>query len=767
MNQAEKKDIQPDYVLDAIFSSSNIYQNLLYDDFEKFKLFKKNIRFKLISKNIILRNNIKKERYISKNSTKINKKNNLKNVFFTDEITINNLQENNNSKNNVLNSINGTINLNIGIDYDNEIKIPRGIFYYPLEKVVRTDDIHILNYIPFFSNLDRFEKVIEKTFPFLDDWFDEIPHNLDDCEKIYNQEFIIWIFFKGIKIISQKLEKIENFNREFFVNLLTIFSNIIGKNSSTIFKISQIFLKNILNKKNNKSNLTPFEDIKNNYSKKTINKKFNFQSNYDGENEINIEISNESSSENNKFFDINFIKKETNKKNNFISLEKENIILSFQKFIIERENVLSLNKLNFNCINEINTKRSIIVDNNLDVEKYKICSIQKNYKISKNKKQKIQINSLKKNLKNIRKKQNEKNVSGNTPLKRMEFYREAYCQICFLYYCPYHFKREYKFYDYEYHNITLHKRYLKRLITNISIRNGLDLTIKDEITNKANFIYNEEQKNSKNKIILNNGIYNNKKKSNKSNFIKTANIMQSKEKLKRLNRSEKLDLNIRKIPHHKQIIETYKLNVNEYKPCLHHDGVCTFENCLCIKIRGSCEKFCSCRGYCKNEYPGCNCPNRCDSNCPCLINMRECDPDICKCFHNDFQNLVNSKDDVNLNISTKKNKEKVNKHINKDICKNINNEKRNLIFDCGNSSIFLNKTKKTSISQSLVAENYGLFAMEVIEKNEFICEYIGELLSKEETDRRSVFNDQLGLNYFFKLNNGYDIDAYRIGNEMR
>jgi histone-lysine N-methyltransferase EZH2 len=62
---------------------------------------------------------------------------------------------------------------------------------------------------------------------------------------------------------------------------------------------------------------------------------------------------------------------------------------------------------------------------------------------------------------------------------------------------------------------------------------------------------------------------------------------------------------------------------------------------------------------------------------------------------------------------------------------------------------------------------YGLFALEDIEENEYICEYSGELLSKEETDRRSVFNDQLGLNYLFGLSYSSDIDAYRLGSKMR
>jgi hypothetical protein len=210
----------------------------------------------------------------------------------------------------------------------------------------------------------------------------------------------------------------------------------------------------------------------------------------------------------------------------------------------------------------------------------------------------------------------------------------------------------------------------------------------------------------------------------------------------------------------KQVIQAYKLNINDYKPCQDHEGDCTTENCVCAKNRSACEKFCFCSESCKSEFPGCFCVNGCNASCSCATNMRECDPDICKCcaFSNLYNDNINNKivnksefNDINLNL-----------FVENDMSNNIN-----LFFDCGNCEIFLGKKKKTCVSNSLVAESYGLFAYEDIEKDEFICEYIGELLSKEETDRRSVFNDQLGLNYFFKLNDAYDIDAYAIGNEMR
>ena len=76
-------------------------------------------------------------------------------------------------------------------------------------------------------------------------------------------------------------------------------------------------------------------------------------------------------------------------------------------------------------------------------------------------------------------------------------------------------------------------------------------------------------------------------------------------------------------------------------------------------------------------------------------------------------------------------------------------------------------TKKTIVSASDLADNYGLFANEIIKKNQFICEYKGELITREESDRRSIFNEFLGNLYFFSLNENFDIDGLLQGNEMR
>ena len=141
-----------------------------------------------------------------------------------------------------------------------------------------------------------------------------------------------------------------------------------------------------------------------------------------------------------------------------------------------------------------------------------------------------------------------------------------------------------------------------------------------------------------------------------------------------------------------------------------------------------CEKYCSCNKFCPNNFSGCQCIDDCNSSesCPCLKENRECNQDTCQqCF------------------------------------------KKNQTKQCMNIDITLGRSKKTAVSKSLLCDGFGLFALEPIKKNEFICEYKGELISKRESDRRTVIDGELGINYLFTLNKSTDIDAYRIGNEMR
>ena len=163
-----------------------------------------------------------------------------------------------------------------------------------------------------------------------------------------------------------------------------------------------------------------------------------------------------------------------------------------------------------------------------------------------------------------------------------------------------------------------------------------------------------------------------------------------------------------------------------------------------LKLRGLCEIFCNCRDYCNKQFEGCKCTDNCLKDCPCFKSGRECDPDICRHCYYDFNKYNIHKNRV------KKIRSLIVKH---NLCKNM--------------YITLNLSLKTVLGKSSICDGLGLFTLEDIEKDEFICEYTGEIISRDESDRRSVIKDQIGLNYLFTVSQQYDIDAYRSGNEMR
>ncbi|CAI5745795.1 unnamed protein product [Peronospora destructor] len=87
---------------------------------------------------------------------------------------------------------------------------------------------------------------------------------------------------------------------------------------------------------------------------------------------------------------------------------------------------------------------------------------------------------------------------------------------------------------------------------------------------------------------------------------------------------------------------------------------------------------------------------------------------------------------------------------------------------CQNRSIALGRQKHVRMGRSnLGAAGWGLFVDDLVAKDEFIIEYIGEMVSQEEADRRGAVYDKVNRSYLFNLDTKTVIDSTRKGNKTR
>jgi len=190
---------------------------------------------------------------------------------------------------------------------------------------------------------------------------------------------------------------------------------------------------------------------------------------------------------------------------------------------------------------------------------------------------------------------------------------------------------------------------------------------------------------------------------------------------------------------------------SQYTPC-ECVGSCNRKTCPCAENQLFCERYCNCGPSCWNEFPGCKCSStsrnvcRTDS-CVCFAAGKECVPDRCRgcCKTADAAILpIRQKYglvDPDLRIEAPR-------------------------FSCDNMKLQLKQNQHVCLGKSKVA-GWGAFILNGASKGDFLGEYIGELVTQEEADRRGRVYDRNNCSYLFNLNSEWVIDAQNRGNKLR
>ena len=192
------------------------------------------------------------------------------------------------------------------------------------------------------------------------------------------------------------------------------------------------------------------------------------------------------------------------------------------------------------------------------------------------------------------------------------------------------------------------------------------------------------------------------------------------------------------------------------EPCF-HEGPCAPKICSCVDAGVLCERFCGCTlESCAYKFNGCNCHAQgkiCQrrhqdktSSCICVSLNRECDPTLCGPCGAFARADPKNADDSALHST-----------------------------GCQNCELQRGASIALLLGQSqLEGVGYGLFTAEAIAQDEFVVEYVGELIVHDEGVRREarrgdVFNEQSTISYLFTLldSEGIWVDAAQYGNLSR
>ncbi|KAI5802421.1 hypothetical protein FPQ18DRAFT_9166 [Pyronema domesticum] len=189
--------------------------------------------------------------------------------------------------------------------------------------------------------------------------------------------------------------------------------------------------------------------------------------------------------------------------------------------------------------------------------------------------------------------------------------------------------------------------------------------------------------------------------------------------------------------------KTHLHDQRSYVQQCRHSGPCANDStCKCVRQHVTCEKFCACPVDCPRRWRGCSCKAEnlpCSSDkCICIRAGRECDADLCgSCGARELLDPTNRGDESMLTDYR---------------CKNID-----LQFGC----------PVYTIHGHSAVSGMGLFVAKNVAKGGYLGEYVGEILTDAESERRGALYDKNHLSYLFGLNKDRTIDATRQGNKFR
>ncbi|KAL1558350.1 [histone H3]-lysine(4) N-trimethyltransferase [Salvia divinorum] len=186
----------------------------------------------------------------------------------------------------------------------------------------------------------------------------------------------------------------------------------------------------------------------------------------------------------------------------------------------------------------------------------------------------------------------------------------------------------------------------------------------------------------------------------------------------------------------RRVADGNELPYKQYSPCI-CQPMCG-KQCPCLQNGTCCEKYCGCSKSCKNRFRGCHCAkSQCKSRqCPCFAARRECDPDVCRnCWVSCGDGLLGG-------------------------------PPRRGDSQCGNMMLLLRQHQRILLAKSDVA-GWGAFVKNPVNKNDYLGEYTGELISHQEADRRGKIYDRANSSFLFDLNDKYVVDAYRKGDKLK